>query len=410
MARIPLRVWLISSNVAEESVLYKKLFRKLEEKLNIRAELRFLTWNKAYDTIIDAFKNNVGPDVFSLGTTWVHTLNYLGYIAPVPLTFKVKPCLAEWMKDCIESGGTNYAVPFLSETYVLLAKKRPIDILGINAEDISDWDGFSSVCGEVYKYYKSIGNTEHIPFAHPIRPEMGTTHRLCVWLFKAGWKFPEITADTNEIFCNDVSKQTLNFLSKLLRLSQSDIKPLNTDRYSIYRRFLNTDQFTFFVGNATSVVSDILNKREQQNVYVYPVPSLVPSGKTFSGGSVLTVSSQCIHPESAWNLVECLTEEDVLSALCALNGYTPPYDSGFWSEYDSNPIIQTLKKEHMNSATYFFHPLIRAIEQITVEHIAQFFWESFSRGEEDTDTLADQTIRKLDEGIIDLLNMMWETR
>lgn len=64
LARIPLRVWLISSNVAEESVLYKKLFRKLEEKLNIRAELRFLTWNRAYDTIIDAFKNNVGPDVF----------------------------------------------------------------------------------------------------------------------------------------------------------------------------------------------------------------------------------------------------------------------------------------------------------------------------------------------------------
>jgi hypothetical protein len=110
LARIPLRVWLISSNVAEESVLYKKLFRKLEEKLNIRAELRFLTWNRAYDTIIDAFKNNVGPDVFSLGTTWVHTLNYLGYIAPVPLTFKVKPCLAEWMKDCIESSGTNYAL------------------------------------------------------------------------------------------------------------------------------------------------------------------------------------------------------------------------------------------------------------------------------------------------------------
>lgn len=69
-----------------------------------------------------------------------------------------------------------------------------------------------------------------------------------------------------------------------------------------------------------------------------------------------------------------------------------------------------MKKEHMNSATYFFHPLIRAIEQITVEHIAQFFWESFSKGEEDTDTLADQTIRKLDESIIDLLNMMWETR
>jgi len=313
------------------------------------------------------------------------------------------------MKNCIEFGGTNYAVPFLSETYVLLAKKKPIDILGINAEDISDWDGFLSVCGEVYEYYKSIGNTEHIPFAHPIRPEMGTTHRFCVWLFKAGWKFPELKADMDKIFCNDISRQTLNYLSKLLRISRADIRPLNTDRHSIYRRFLNTDQFTFFVGNATSIVSNILNNRKDQSVCVYPVPSLVSGGKTFSGGSVLTVSSRCKYPESAWNLVDCLTHEDVLSALCALNGYTPPYDSEFWLKYASNEIIQTLKKEYTNSATYFFHPLIRAMEQITVEHIAQFFWESFSKEETDTDCLAEQTIKKLDENITGLLNMMWET-
>jgi len=66
LTHIPLKVWLISSNVAEESVLYKKLFRKLEEKLHVKVELRLLTWNRAYDTIIDAFKNNTGPDVFSL--------------------------------------------------------------------------------------------------------------------------------------------------------------------------------------------------------------------------------------------------------------------------------------------------------------------------------------------------------
>lgn len=410
MTQIPLKVWLISSKIAEESVFYKKLFRKLEEKLHINAELRLLTWNRAYDTIIEALKNNAAPDVFSLGTTWVHTLSYLGYLSPVPREYKIKPCLAEWMKNCIEFSGTKYAVPFLSETYVLLAKKKPIDILGIDGDDIGDWDGFFTVCREIYEYYKSNGNDEYIPFALPIRPEMGTMHRLCVWMFKAGWKFPEITADTNRIFCNDITIQTINYLSRLIRLSQSDIKPFNTDRHSIYRRFLNSDQFTFLVGNATSIVSDILNNREDQNVYVFPVPSLVPEGKTFSGGSVLTVSSQCKYPEIAWNLVDCLTHEDVLSALCAINGYTPPYDSGFWSEYGSNRVIQILKKEQVNSSTYFFHPLFRAIEQITGEHIAQYFWASFTEEEDDIGYSADQTMKKLDESIIDLLNMMWETR
>ncbi len=410
MKLVPLKVWLISSNITDESVYYSKLFDKLKEKLHIKVDLRLITWNRAFDAIMDAFKNNAYPDVFSLGTTWVHTLSYLGYLAPLPLSFQMNTPLAEWMTQCIYFNGACYAVPFQCETYVLMAKKKNLDLFGIHADDLNEWNGFFSVCKEIAGYYQSKQIDEHMPLVYPIRPEIGTMHRFSVWLFKGGWTFPKLQNEVKSIFRDDITNKTLCYLSDIVKATVRDVKLLQTDTFSMYQRFLNTDQFTFTVSNGARIVQDLLNNRKNDDIIIMPVPSLVPNAKTFGGGSVLTVSSNCKYQESAWRLVEYLTRDEILLDLSFINGNTPSYDSSFWARYGTNPNIKTLKEEHINSTAYFFHPLLYAIEQNSSEHIAHFFWESLVENKPDTQYLADQALKRLDRNITNLWNIMWEMR
>lgn len=402
---------MIASNLAEESTYYSRHLKQLEDKLHIHVDLRIITWNRAFDTIMDAFKNNAAPDIFSFGTTWVHTMCYLNYLAPLPGSFRVKPPLADWMMDCITYKGSQYAVPFLCEDYVLMAKQKVLDSVGIRPDELKDWDSFYRSCQKISDYFKLRGNNDHIPVAFPLRPEIGTLHRIVVWMYKAGWTFPLVQSEMERIYRSDLPIKALRYIFKLLRTSNSDFKALQTDTQSLIERFLYSEnEFTFLVGNGSTYVCDLMNNQLNTEVTLYPLPSLVPDGKTFGGGSVLTVSSECRHQELAWKVVEYLSQEEVLMGVTAISGNVPPFDSLFWQKYATDPNIRILFDELKHSKAYPFHPLWHAIEQVSGDYMAHNLWKFLVDGNrnKEYDDIDDKTLERLDKRVIDLVKMMWE--
>lgn len=402
-----LKIWLIGSNIDYESQFLSQKLKKLESELPFHAELRMITWNRAFDTIIDAFKNDSAPDIFSTGTTWVHTLSYLKYLAAAPHSFQMRPFIAPWLYDVIRVNGTIYAVPFISEAYVLMAKTKILDSVGIQGDDLKDWDSFYGSCMKITDYFKARG-VEHIPLAFPLRPEMGTLHRYVVWLFKGGWTFPKLRPGMKSIFRDEKSIKALSFISNILRAPGINLKALQVDTMSLLEQFQKTDNFTFYVGNGNMYIENILNHHHNRDISLYPIPSLVPNAKTFGGGSVLAVASTCKHQELAWQVVQQLIQDDVLIGLCACNGYIPPYESRFWSLLENDPYVQVLKSELQNSTGYDIHPIWHTIEQTSGDHVAHYFWDSLVNKDTKLYEAALQTLEELDKKLIDVLDMMWE--
>lgn len=408
LGKTTLKIWMIGSSIQEESAFISKQLKQIQEKFQFEAELRLMTWNRAFDTIIDAFKNNSAPDIFATGTTWVHTLCYMNYLAPVPLSFPMRPLLASWLEDTIRVKGVIYTIPFLSEAYVLMAKQNILDSVGIKAEEIKHWDSFYTSCIRIIQYFKEHGR-EHIPLAFPLRPEVGTLHRYVVWLYKAGWEFPKLRSGMNRIFRNDCSIQVMKYMSRFLRASGAELNTLQTDTQFLLNHFNRTeDDFTFFVGNGNTYVANLMNNRSDKNIRLYPLPSLGPDGRTFGGGSVMAVSSTCKEKELAWKVVEHLTSQEVLLGLSAINGNIPPYVGSFWDIYGYDPCIKVLKEEFSRSTSYDNHPLWHVVEQASGDYIARYFWKSIIDEELKNDVAPDHILEGLDNGIIDILNMTWE--
>lgn len=408
LGRTTLKIWLIGANIQEESEYLSNCLKQIEQEHQFQAELRLITWNRAFDTIIDAFKNDSAPDIFSIGTTWVHTLSYLKYLSPVPQSLKMKPILAPWLYDAIRVKGTVYAVPFLAEAYVLMARKSILDLVGISGNDLKDWDSFYASCMKITDYFRGRG-IAHLPLVFPLRPEIGTLHRYTIWLFKGGWSFPRLRAGMDSIFHNEISIKVLEFISNIIIGAGGDLKALQTDTLSLMTRFHQSENaFTFFVGNGNSYVRNVMNNRPDQDLALFPLPSLVPNAKTFGGGSVLAVASSSRNQELAWRVVESLIGDEVLMGLCASNGNYPPYEGRFWREYRNDPYIRVLMEQFRNSATYDFHPIWRVIEQMTGDYIARYLWDSILNPESKVFMAADETLKDLDSRLIDVLNMMWE--
>lgn len=408
LANTTLKIWLIGSNIKAESTYLSQRLKQVEEKLHVHLELRLMPWNRAFDTVVATFKNDSAPDIFSTGTTWVRTLSYTNYLAPLPESFPIKPFLAPGLDESIRYNGKIYAVPFLAEVYVLMARQRVLDSVGIHAEDLSDWDSFFASCMKISDYYKARG-VEHIPLAFPLRPESGTLHRFAVWLFRAGWTFPKLYPGMDRIFRNDISSMALEYVSKVVRAAGSDLKPLQTDTQSVMRQYFSTDNaYTFFVGNGADYVRDRVAGIRVNNLSLYPLPSLVPEAKTFGGGSVLAVSSTSRHQELAWEVAKYLTREEILMDLTAINGYIPPYKCSFWSEYGDDPNIRVLKDQYQNSTAYDNHPLWVVMEKTAGDDIAHYFWNSIVGNDTKQYDSADQMLENLDRKLFNLLNLMWE--
>ena len=408
LGRTTLKIWLIGANIELESRYMSQLLKRLENELSFDAELRMITWNRAFDTIVDAFKNDSAPDIFTTGTTWVHTLSYLNYLSPVPDSFQMRPFLAPWLHDVIQVNGTIYAVPFTSEAYVLMAKQKILDRVGIQGDDLKDWDSFHASCMKIIEYFRARG-IEHIPLVFPLRPEIGILHRYMVWLFKGGWKFPKLHPGMKSIFRNEISVKALSFVSSILRATGADLKALQADTMSLMEQFQNEeDSFTFCVGNGNMYTMNVLNKRFDSGISLHPLPSLVPHAKTFGGGSVITVASTCRHQELAWQVVQQLTQDDALTGLCSCSGSILPYESRFWSMFENDPYIQVLKREFQNSAAYDFHPIWHVFEQTSGDYVAHFFWDTIVNKNSELHEVADQMLEKLDNKLLDVMNMIWE--
>ncbi|MFP4698459.1 MAG: extracellular solute-binding protein [Eubacteriales bacterium] len=416
MSKKNLKVWLISSYVTNEVPKYITEFKRLEKFLDITIDLKIMTWNRAYDSLINAFKNENPPDVFALGSTWIYTFAHLGYLKHVPSTYKVLPSLANWINNCSMYNNIRYAIPWFIQPLVLSTQQIILDKYNISQNNLTNWDDFYYYCKKISEGENNYSNTEkHIPFAFPAKSDIGTLHLYMSWIYKANWDFPDLNKSSDNLFDAEFFIEVFEYISSLMNICSLNIQEDHIYSRILYEKFYRKNEVTFYLDHAFLSVSKIMQKRinnyDYDGPYTFtPVPSKSSKYNSFAGGALLTVSSKTQYPAEAWEIIRHLTSDNFLEEWSSQSGDLPAFHCSFWDKHKKCKEIGILYNEIINSKSYPSHPLWRNIEVILSKGISEFFWELRT-----SDTILRknniQAIqKKINESIKNLLNLTWEMK
>ncbi|MFW6035484.1 MAG: extracellular solute-binding protein [Halothermotrichaceae bacterium] len=395
-----------ASNGKDASAFLRDKLRYFENRENVKVKVKFVSWNRLLTNIIKSFKEGNSPDVFQLGTTWIETMAYLGYIAPLSYDIKKNPSLNYWMDEYCSYQGKKVAVPWLADTIIMSARSDILDEFNIKNEDLQDWDGFYQVCKKLVDERK---RNNKIPFFLPfnVRPDMDTVHRFLAWVFAGDWNFPELNPVPEKIFAVDNIMSYLNYLSKLIDINDLRLNDIDKHPYLINEDYYKNNSYVFYIGHWYGVIGQLVEESNSANLYkVLPIPAKTSRFSTYGGGSVLSVSSRTDYPIKAQKLIEYIVSENFADEWLNFTGGVPAFECKFWRRRDSSEQINTLYELTRNSKTYPQHPLWTSIESVLQKEISNCLWHIFEEKRSEIRIL--NQLKKLDRDIIQLLKLCWE--
>lgn len=403
-----LEIWLIVTSNENEVLEY--LHWKIDGfqiDNNLKIKIKFITWNRAYESLIKAYKNDNAPDIIQVGTTWLHTLIHMGYVEKVPDYVNIRESFSENINNICTYNGDHYAAPWIFESIALAARRDYMEELNIKDSDLYTWEGFSQVCREISR--KREENPElPKPLSFPLRAESDTLNRFFAMLWAGGWEFPEIDGKP-QILTDSKVVEHIAYLADLLQICDISDKERERHPYQLTDDFYIHGKYVFYIGVWQGVIKDIIHRKDESGKGDYryeilPFPgrsgSITPS---FGGGSVLAVSSRSQEKELAWNLVELLISDDFINGWISVADRVPAFAVDFWQEPYRDERIKIMYEQAMKSRTYPAYPSWTTIESILSTGVAQSLWELIDKGSSRIDDKVYNILRKTDESIEELL-------
>lgn len=415
MSKTTLKVWMISTFNNNDFPTFLKICREIQEDLGIDIDTKLISWNRAYDSLIQAFKDEKPPDVFVLGSTWVYTFSRLGYLAPVPHDLGIPPSIASWMDECATYSGVRYAVPWTINPLVLSTRKSYLEKYQIAPSDMSDWQSFYQVCSKISEEEKKA-SSNRIPFVFPVKPDLNTLHIYVTFMYKMGWNFPELTTGNKHIFDHRVFVEVFDYITRLMNLSSvKTTDDLHVLSRMLYDKFYYDGDCAFYIDSGNPVIAEMVSLLLQDKKYegpftLLPIPQNGLSARGYAGGGLFVVSSSCKEQELAWEVVKHFTSDGAVDSYTASRGNLPAFQCSFWEKYSDEPLIKMLYDEVKNSTSYPFHPLWRNIELIIANGIYNFFWQLNHSSQTNSQSEIKRIVDEMNATIYDLMQIIWENK
>ncbi|TDO95241.1 ABC-type glycerol-3-phosphate transport system substrate-binding protein [Halanaerobium saccharolyticum] len=411
-----LRVWLIITSREHDVLKFlNKRFSQFEEQHNINIELKLITWNRAFETLIEAYKNNNSPDIIQIGTTWVRTLAYMGYIEKIPQDFETRTSFVENMNQICIYRGDQYAVPWNVDTIVLATRTDYLKTLGIKKRDLDSWEKFYQVCETITEKRRSDPDLPEA-LAFSLRAEADLLHRFAAILWSKGGEFADFYQIPEKILTEEKVMENISYLADLMQTSDIKASDLDKHPYQLNNEFYRQGSYVFYIGSWYGIIEDIShNSFESENgnynYTILPFPSADGTkSQTYGGGSVLAVSSRSEHKQKAWKLIELFLQDDFINEWIRVTGKVPAFEVDFWQKRDVDQRINTMYQQSINSKTYPAHPAWATIEKILSTAVAHSIWELIDNNNTEINEETFKLLKKADQNIRDLLKLSWEMK
>ena len=411
-----LRVWLIITSREHDVLKFLNgRFSQFEKQHNIEIELKLVTWNRAFETLIEAYKNNNSPDIIQIGTTWVRTLAYMGYIEKIPDDFKTKTSFVKNMNQICMYQKDQYAVPWNVDTIVLAARNDYLKKFGIKKTDLNNWENFYQAC-ETITQKKRAEPELPSALAFSLRAEPDLLHRFSALLWSKGGQFPDLYQIPEKILTEEKILDNISYLADLMQTTDVKASDLDKHPYQLNNEFYRYGSYVFYIGSWYGIIEDISHnslksEKGNYNYTIIPLPSANGiKSQTYGGGSVLAVSSRSKHKQKAWKLIELFLQDDFINQWIKVTGKVPAFEVDFWKKRDIDQRINIMYQQSINSKTYSPHPSWATIEKILSTSVAHSIWELIKNNSTEINQKTYNHLKESDQNIRDLLKLSWEMR
>jgi multiple sugar transport system substrate-binding protein len=311
-----------------------------------------IPWESAHDKLSNAIAAGETPDVSLIGTTWMGEFAEAGGLMPTPegLVDEADFFAGAW--ESTEVGGTSYGVPWYVETRVLYYRTD------LAAE--AGWDKPPETWDELKQFASDLQTKGGAEYGISLQPgQTGSWQTMLPFAWSNGAALTnddgtEYTIDTPEtvealeyyksFFTEDISQ------SRVLDPGESETGFAD----GVYGSFISGPWHTALVEDAGVAPEDYA---------VAPLPGKDSApGMSFVGGGDLAVFKDSDNADSAWKLVQWLSEPETQTAFYELVGDLPAVQAAWdTGELAEDPKLQVFGEQLESAAS---PPAVPSWEQV----------------------------------------------
>ena len=292
----------------------EKTLHQFGQKNHVTATSVQYSWEQMWRELVTVGIYRRGPDLASVGTTWMESLASMNALRP----FSKKEVAAiggeavfvpaAWKSTSIGSGGQVWGIPFRADVRVIFYWKDMAEKAGVDPEK-----DFSSPEG-LHKALKALKSATKYPWATPTATgNHNVVYNVASWVWGRGGDFT--TQDGNAI--TFASPEAINGLCDFFRLREFMPVGAGLTEAQVQEMFARREIAAFIGGPWTLV-----------NLQNHPVgkeflPSLgiaLPPGPPFVGGTVLVIWEHSRMDHEALELIRYLCTPDIQAQFNAHNG------------------------------------------------------------------------------------------
>lgn len=353
------------------------LLEAFKKQYNVQVKLTGIPWDRGRAEVAKFGIYGQGPDVSSIGTTWVGSLASMSALRPyTPQDVRALGGAeaffeSTWRSGQIGDDPTLWAVPWLADITAIYYWKNMLEEAGVNADT-----AFATEKNFVQTLEKLQANGCQYPLVLTTIHAPVILHEAAHWVWSAGGDF--ISSDNQEVtFHQPKAMQGFKNYFGLLRF----ISPETMGANPRAELFDTGKSAIHFAGPWLGNVGRFAHPEWQENLRIAPVP-----GITFAGGSSFVIWRYTLHPAESFELVRFLSSQPV-------NIPASPHDQGLptrrkaldMPSAESDMFHRTYLQSMQRSRSFPSIRLWGAMEDKMISEISNIWAELFANPNQDLD-------------------------
>jgi ABC-type glycerol-3-phosphate transport system substrate-binding protein len=356
------------------------LLEAFEKQYHIHVNLTGVTWAQGWAEIAKFAIHGRGPDVSSIGTTWIASLAAMESLRP----FTDQQVRAvggadaffesSWRAGFLPNSPTPWAIPWLGDPTVIYYWKDTLEKAGIH--DFEAAFASNEAVAETLATLQKSGCT--YPLALTTTNLSMTLHETAHWIWSAGGDF--ISPDNRQIAFNQPAAMQgwKNYFS-LRRY----VSPASATAVSAGDLFGAGEAAVMFGGTWQGIVGRQINPGWNERLGIAQVP-----GPAYMGGASFVIWEYSLHNYEAFELVRFLSSQPTRIPAAPHDHQLPTRREALYMPSLEKDIFHHAYVQALQNGRDF--PSIRlwgAVEDKLVLEISRIWAELFANPDADLDTI-----------------------
>lgn len=321
------------------------LLAQFEAENGVHVNVRRLSWDSAWSTLVRSALYSGGPDLSEIGTTWVGDLVGMHALRPfnagdLAAVGKRESFFGPAWKTAVQPGDAQvWAVPWLAGARMIFYRTALIEQAGLDPREC-----FSSSAAFEETLRRLSQSGVRVPWTVPTGLTHTTLLNIASWVWAAGGDF--LTEDGRATrFVEPEALEGMRGYFRLGRYLPADVRRLNglePDRW-----------FLRHVDTAVAVSGPWLFAPSGEQVRAEGIASALPPGPSFVGGSNLVIWKHCRYPDLTVKLIRFLTRTAAQVSYSQYIGLLPArLDALNADPFASDPYWQTAVRSLMSGKIF----------------------------------------------------------